>query len=102
LNNIQLCGICVEKHSTENFPSLLGLKEVYKGESEATKSLCSIAPRRPWQPRATGMPQDTTQQFFAFYNQNPSQTTWNDSYALAGMVSTTRSKPILSTGLERI
>jgi len=34
LNNIKLCGICVEQHSIEKFSSLPKFKEFYQGESE--------------------------------------------------------------------
>jgi hypothetical protein len=70
LDSIQVCGICAENHSTENFPSFLGLKSIFKGESTVTKSLYYVAPRIPWKPRTPGMPQDPTQQFPSYSNPN--------------------------------
>jgi hypothetical protein len=43
LDNIQLCGFCLETHSIEHCPTLQGMKASQKGELEG-ESLCSIAP----------------------------------------------------------
>ena len=36
LNSISVCGVCVEDHTTEDFPSLPGLQAIYKGANEPT------------------------------------------------------------------
>ena len=46
LNNISVCDICTNDHTTENFPSFLGLQVIYKsGEIGETYR------RPPWKPR---------------------------------------------------
>ena len=47
LDNIELCGICAENHTTNNFSSLPELKSVYQGNQEAREKLCFVAPKRP-------------------------------------------------------
>ena len=37
LDMVQTCGICTKDHATESFPSLPGLKAVYKEAEEETK-----------------------------------------------------------------
>jgi len=58
LNNIQLCGICAEKHATKNCSMLPDLKAIYKGEIKVVESLYYVAPKRPWKPRVVGMLQN--------------------------------------------
>lgn len=72
LDSIQLCGFCLETHSVEHYPTLQCMKVSQKGEAEA-ESLCSIAPRRPWQPRTSGMYQECMQSFPQYHNQVPMQ-----------------------------
>ena len=36
LNDVSLCGLCVEDHDTNNCPSLPGLQAIYKGENGPT------------------------------------------------------------------
>ena len=42
LNMVQTCAICTKDHATESFPSLPGLKEVYKEAEEETKPIYLI------------------------------------------------------------
>ena len=46
------------------------MKASQKGEVQG-ESLCSIAPRRPWQPRTSGMYQEPIQSFPQYHNQVP-------------------------------
>ena len=52
LNSISVCGVCAEDHTTEDYPSLPGLKSIYKG---ANKPAAQQGQTKPWQPRAPGM-----------------------------------------------
>ena len=54
LDSIQLYGFCLETHLVEHCPTLQVMKASQKGEVEG-ESLCSIAPRRPCQPRTSDM-----------------------------------------------
>ena len=72
LDSIQLYGFCLETHPVEHCPTLQGMKASQKGEVEG-ESLCSIAPRRPWQPRTSGMYQEPIQSFPQYHNQVPMQ-----------------------------
>jgi hypothetical protein len=69
LDNIEICGICEESHSTSNFPSLPGIKVVYRGEKEASSSLYAMAPQKPWKPMPSGMVQNSASQFPYSHNQ---------------------------------
>jgi hypothetical protein len=62
LDSIQLCGFCLETHPVEHCPTLQGMKTSQKGEVKG-ESLCSIVPRRPWQPQTSGMYQEPIQSF---------------------------------------
>ena len=46
LNNISVCAICTENHTTKNCPSLPGIQAIYKGSNEPGDS--TYTPRRPW------------------------------------------------------
>jgi len=40
LNVVSLCGLCVEEHEMDSFPTLPGLQAIYKGASEpATQAM---------------------------------------------------------------
>ena len=71
-DSIQICGFCLETHSVAHCPTLQAMKISQKGEAEA-ESLCAIAPRRPWQPRTSGMYQEYMQSFPQYHNQVPMQ-----------------------------
>ena len=58
LDVIKFCAICTKDHPTEGFPSLPGLKEVYKEAEEESEVVCLLNQRRQWQPRKSGMPND--------------------------------------------
>lgn len=51
LNLIDIYFVCEENHSTDRFPSLLGLKVVYHGTERVTEQLCYINQRRPHRPQ---------------------------------------------------
>ena len=43
LNNVKICGICVENQDTENCPSLSRLQAIYKEENEPVESVFQVA-----------------------------------------------------------
>eukprot|EP00253_Pinus_taeda_P024641 PITA_24641 len=51
LDAVQTCAICTKDHLTESFPSLPGLKAVYKEAEEEPKSVYLLNQHRQWQPR---------------------------------------------------
>jgi hypothetical protein len=55
LNVVSLCGLCVEDHETDNFPSLPGLQAIYKGASELAGQATQGVQKKPWQARPQGM-----------------------------------------------
>ena len=63
-------GLChiVDDDDIESCPSLLGLRDIYKGGNELGQPSFQEAQRRPWQPHAQGMLQDHSLQFYPFYN----------------------------------
>jgi len=63
LDTVQTCAICTKDHLTENCPSLLGLKAVYKEVEEEPESMYLINQRRQWQPRQSGMFPDPISSF---------------------------------------
>jgi hypothetical protein len=70
LDQIEVCGICSEDHATCNYPSLLGLKDIYQ-KAEESEQLCFVSQKRPLQPRPQGMIQDQSQYFNSYWT-NPS------------------------------
>ena len=51
LDNIKICKICAGSHTTEDFPSLPGLKAAYQkdnGAHQAQDKICYVAPRGRW------------------------------------------------------
>lgn len=60
LDSVQVCGLCIENHSTENCLRLKELKMNPMEEVKGTKGFYYVAPRRYWQPR---IPQQNLQQF---------------------------------------
>jgi hypothetical protein len=60
LNSISVCGVCVEDHTTEDYPSLPGLQAIYKGDNE---HVAQPTQRKSWQPQAPGMLPDPYSQF---------------------------------------
>lgn len=50
LDAVQTCAICTKYHSTESYPSLPGLKEVYKEAEEDPESVHLLNQRHQWQP----------------------------------------------------
>jgi hypothetical protein len=64
-----MCHLC-RRTSNRALPPLLGLKVVYQRENQATKQLCTLAPKIPWKPRAPGMTSNPTSQFTSYF---PSQ-----------------------------
>jgi len=67
LENIEICAICKESHSTKDYPSLLGIKAMYRGEKEASRSLYAMAPKK-WKPHSLGIAQNSIPQFLYSYN----------------------------------
>ena len=63
LDIVQVCAICTKYHSKESFPSLPGLKAVYKEVEEETKMAYLLNHCCQWQPRQTGMPIDPSSSF---------------------------------------
>ena len=51
LDSVQVCGLCIENHSTENYLRLKELQMNPMEEVQKVDSLYYVAPRRPWQPR---------------------------------------------------
>ena len=61
-----MCKICAGLHTTEDCPSLPGLKAVYQNDNGANKAqerLCYVAPRGLWQPHQPNMMQYPYAQF---------------------------------------
>ena len=80
LDNIKLCGLCIENHSTKNFSKLKELQVKSMEEAQGIESLRYMEPRRSWQPRFPDMPQNLPQQFTQQIPQNyqyPAQSSWN-------------------------
>lgn len=50
LERVQTCAICTKDHTTESFPSVLGLKVVYKEAKEETKQVYLLNKNCQWQP----------------------------------------------------
>lgn len=71
LNEISVCGVCIENHETDDCPSLPGLQAIYEGVGEpATQA----AQRKPWQPRAPSMLPNPYSQF----NNYPQWNQWQN------------------------
>jgi hypothetical protein len=71
LDNISVCGFCIEDHSTKKCRSFPGLLAIYKsGDTRES----SYAPRRPWQPRNQPTYPDIQSQVPPYYQQ---QQQWN-------------------------
>jgi len=51
LNCIEIFSVREENHSTDKYPTLLGLKVVYQGVEGVTEQLCYINQRRPPGPK---------------------------------------------------
>jgi hypothetical protein len=77
LDVVWVCAICAKDHTTDQCPSLLGLKFVFKEAEEETKPVYLIAQRRQWQARPQGTLQDPSSFFSGQYNQQQnSGNTW--------------------------
>lgn len=63
LDAIQVYTICTKDHSIESYPSLLGLKAVYKEAKEEPEPVYLLNQHRQWQPRQSGMFPDPTSSF---------------------------------------
>lgn len=63
LDMVQTCTICTKDHTIEQFPSLPGLKSVFKEAEEQTKPVYLMNQHQWWQAKPTGMSQDTSQFF---------------------------------------
>ena len=48
LNKINICGICMENHSTEDYPSLPGLQGVFKQGNYLVAPPLQHTQQRPW------------------------------------------------------
>jgi hypothetical protein len=80
LNRIQVCGLCTDNHATDDCPRLKELQATHIEEGQGMESLYYLAPRKPWQPRFTGMSQNFAPQFSQQFPQNfqtPIQNSWN-------------------------
>ena len=47
LNAISVCGVCTKNHEIDDFPYLLGLQSIYKGDGEP---IAQATQRKPWKP----------------------------------------------------
>jgi hypothetical protein len=52
-NVIEICGLCIEYHHTNEFPSLPRLKSIFKGGGETHET--SYPPKRPWRQQNPNM-----------------------------------------------
>jgi len=50
LNMVQTCAMCTKDHATKSFPSLLGLKEIYKEAEEEIKLVYLLNQHCQWKP----------------------------------------------------
>ena len=48
---MNICGICMEDHIIEDYPSLPGLQAIFKQGSDPTPPPLQNTQRRPWQQR---------------------------------------------------
>jgi hypothetical protein len=82
INSVHICDIFVEDHDMKIFPSLLGLRAIYKGGNNTIEPSLQTSPKKPWQPHVQGMTQEPFPQFFPSYNsqqwntQIPWKPTW--------------------------
>jgi len=53
---VQTYAICNKEHATENFPSIPGLKTIFKEVEEEVEPVYLLNQHRQWQTRQTGMP----------------------------------------------
>jgi len=60
---VQTCAICTKYHATKNYPSLPGLKEVFKEVEEVTELVYLVNQHRQWQAQKTGTPTDPSSFF---------------------------------------
>ena len=65
LNNISICVICTENHTTESCPSLPGLQAIYKGSNEPGDT--TYAPKRPCHLRPQNFYQEPPQPYPAYF-----------------------------------
>ena len=63
LDAVQTCAICTKDHLTKSYPSLPGLKAVYKEAEEEPESVYFLNQCRQWQPRHSSMFTDPTSSF---------------------------------------
>lgn len=68
---IKICAICRGDRPIEQCPAIPGLEAVYEGENQATEQLSTLAPRRPWKPRALGMTSNPASQFTSYFPSQP-------------------------------
>jgi hypothetical protein len=61
INVIEICGLCTEYHPTNEFPSLPGLKSIFKGGGEPQET--SYPPKRAWRQQNPNMFYDPTTQY---------------------------------------
>jgi len=63
LDIVQTCAICIKEHATKNYPSLPGLKAVFKEAKEEAKPVYLLNQRHQWQARQICMPTDPSSFF---------------------------------------
>jgi hypothetical protein len=63
LDLVQVCAICAKDHATEKFPSLPGLKDVFREEEEEKEPLYLMALHRQWQAHPLGTQHDPSSFF---------------------------------------
>lgn len=60
---VQTCAICTKDNATESYPSLPGLKAVFKEVEEETQPVYLLNQHRQWQALQIGTPTDPSSFF---------------------------------------
>jgi len=68
LNVIEICSMCDENHSHDNFPSIPSLKVVYNRVEGCMEKLFCINQRRPQGPKEYQQAMDSPSSFSTSYN----------------------------------
>jgi len=77
LDVVRVCTICAKDHATEQCPSILGLKAVFKEVEEEIEPIYLMAQRRQWQAHPPSTLHDLSSFFSGKYSQqNNSGNTW--------------------------
>jgi len=84
LNSIKVCSICEENHSTDKYPSLLGLDAIYQGAEGVTEQIYYINQKRPHGPRPYQQGMQGTSQTYYNLNQVTSIPSWAPLLILPG------------------